>query len=61
MKKRSSITAPPGLPKLNLAGRYQRLKHLRQIVQEAERLRLPRGVKLGASGSRNNPPRGHQA
>ena len=61
MNKRSSVTAPSGLPKLNLAGRYLRLKHLRQIVQEAERLRLPRGVELKAPGSRINPQRRHSA
>jgi hypothetical protein len=61
MKKRSSITVPSGLPKLNLAGRYLRLKHLRQIVQEAERLSLPRGGELKVPGSRINPQRRHSA
>jgi hypothetical protein len=61
MKKRSSITAPSDLPKLDLAGRYLRLKHLRQIVREAERLRLSRGVELKAPGSRINPQPRNQA
>ena len=34
MKRQSSAAA---VPKVNLAGRYLRLKRLRQIVQEAER------------------------
>ena len=59
MKKRSSTTAPSDLPKLDLAGRYLRVKQLRQIVQEAERLRLPHGVEPKAPGSRFNPQ--HQA
>jgi hypothetical protein len=61
MKKRSSITAPLGLPKLDLAGRYLRVKQLRKIVQEAELLRIPHGVELKAPGSRINPARRHQA
>ena len=61
MKKRSSVTAPLGLPKLDLAARYLRVRQLRHIVQEAERLRLPRGVELKTSGSRINLPRRHRA
>jgi len=61
MKKRSSVTAPFGLPNLNLAARYQRVKQLRQILQEAERLRLPRDGALKAPGSRINPQRRHSA
>ena len=61
MKKGSSTTAPSDLPKLNLAGRYLRVKQLRKIVQEAERLRLPRGVEPKAPGSRINPQHRHQA
>ena len=60
MKKRSSITASSGLPKLDLAERYLRVKQLRKIVQEAERLRIPHGVELKAPGSRINPQRRHQ-
>jgi hypothetical protein len=61
MNKRLSITAPSGLPKLDLAGRYLRVKQLRKIVQEAERLRLPRGVYLKAPGSRIKPHGRHSA
>jgi hypothetical protein len=61
MKGQSSVAAPSGAPKVNLAGRYLRLKRLRQIVQEAERTRFPHAVKLEASGSRINPQRRHQA
>jgi hypothetical protein len=61
MSKPSSITAPSGVPKLKLAGRYQRLKRLRQMVQEAERLRFPHGVEFKAPGSRINPKPEHQA
>jgi len=61
MNKRLSITAPSGLPKLDLAGRYLRVKQLRMIVQEAERLRLPRGVDLKAPGSRIKPHGRHSA
>jgi hypothetical protein len=61
MKKRSSNSAPPGLPKFDLAGRYSRVKQLRKIVHEAERLRLPRGVELKAPCSGINPQRRHSA
>ncbi len=60
MKKRSSVTPPSGIPNLSLAARYQRVKQLRQIVQEAERWRLPRG-ELKTPGSRINPQRRHSA
>ena len=61
MNKRSSITAPSGVSKLNLAGRYLRVRQLRKIVQEAERLRIPHDVVLKAPGSRINPQRRHSA
>jgi len=59
MKRQLSVAASSGAPKINLAGRYLRLKRLRQIVQEAERLRFPHGVKLEASGPRINSQRRH--
>jgi hypothetical protein len=60
MKRQSSVAAPSGAPKISLAARYLQLKCLRKLVQEAERS-FPRHVKLGASGSRFNLQRRHQA
>jgi hypothetical protein len=60
MKRQSSVAAPSGAPKVNLAGRYLRLKRLRQIVQEAER-RAFRMTSNSLPVPEINPRRRHQA
>jgi hypothetical protein len=60
MKRQSSVAAPSGAPKVNLAARYLQLKRLRKLVQEAEH-RFRQNVKLGATGSGINPQGRQQA
>jgi 3-methyladenine DNA glycosylase AlkC len=62
MNRRALVTSVSNAtPKINVARSYLQLQRLRQLVQEAERLRLPHGVELKAPGSRINPQRRHSA
>ena len=62
MNRRALVTSVSNAtPKINVARSYLQLQRLRQLVQEAERLRLPHGVELKAPGSRINPQCRHSA
>jgi hypothetical protein len=41
MNKRSSVEASTAAPKINIARTYLQLQRLRQLVQQAEGLRVP--------------------
>jgi hypothetical protein len=58
MNRRTSVAALSNVPQIDLAERYLQLRRLRQIVQEAERLRVPH-VELEASEI--NPQRRRQS
>jgi hypothetical protein len=59
--KRASIPAPGISPKVDLAKNYRRLQRLREMVKQAENVRVPSATKLVSPSSRINPQRRHSA